>query len=204
MWNSSWLKVCKSLFEFTDPITSFKGNSQIRALCIGWQKIVAFLNSSGASQVVSVVKNPPANAGDSRDMGLIPGSRRSSGEENGNPLHSSILAWEIPWTEELEGYSPWGYEESDMAERVCARALLPHYPLQTDFDLQYIKKSTWTFSYWKSFKGLQNCKSYYKVLMRTDTLHWIICCCCRLGCSCVFRQSIASCDNAGPQTIQWK
>ena len=42
----------------------------------------------------------------------------------------------------LVGYSPWGYEESDMAERVCARALLPHYPLQTDFDLQYIKKST--------------------------------------------------------------
>ena len=58
MWNSSWLKVCKSLFEFTDPITSFKGNSQICALCIGWQKIVAFLNSSGASPVVSVVKNP--------------------------------------------------------------------------------------------------------------------------------------------------
>ena len=116
MWNSSWLKVCKSLFEFTNPITSFKGNSQIRALCIGWQKIVAFLNSSGASQVVSVVKNPPANAGDSRDMGLIPGSRRSSGEENGNPLHSSILAWEIPWTEELEGYSPQGHKESDTTE----------------------------------------------------------------------------------------
>ena len=66
-----------------------------------------------------MVKNPPANAGDSRDMGLIPGSGRSSGEENGNPLRSSILAWEIPWTEELEDYSPWGYKESDMTERVC-------------------------------------------------------------------------------------
>ena len=43
----------------------------------------------------SVVKNPSANAG---DMGLIPGSRRSSGEGNGN--YSNILAWEIPWTEE--------------------------------------------------------------------------------------------------------
>ena len=31
----------------------------------------------------SVVKNPPANAG---DMGLIPGPGRSPGEENGNPL----------------------------------------------------------------------------------------------------------------------
>ena len=28
--------------------------------------------------------------------------------------HSSILAWEIPWTEEPVGYSPWGCKESDM------------------------------------------------------------------------------------------
>ena len=27
--------------------------------------------------------------------------------------HSSILAWEIPWTEELGGYSSWGHKESD-------------------------------------------------------------------------------------------
>ena len=37
----------------------------------------------------SVVKNPSANAG---DVGLIPGSGRSPGRENGNPLQ--ILAWE--------------------------------------------------------------------------------------------------------------
>ena len=24
--------------------------------------------------------------------------------------HSSILAWEIPWTEDLAGYSPWGHK----------------------------------------------------------------------------------------------
>ena len=30
--------------------------------------------------------------------------------------HSSILAWEIPWTEESAGYSPWGQKESDMTE----------------------------------------------------------------------------------------
>ena len=28
--------------------------------------------------------------------------------------HSSILAWEIPWTGELDGYSPWGHKELDM------------------------------------------------------------------------------------------
>ena len=43
----------------------------------------------------SVVKNPPASAG---DMGLIPGSERSP--EEGNATYPSILAWEIPWTEE--------------------------------------------------------------------------------------------------------
>ena len=30
--------------------------------------------------------------------------------------HSSILAWVIPWTDCLEGYSPWGPKESDTAE----------------------------------------------------------------------------------------
>ena len=44
------------------------------------------------------VKNPPANAGDIRDMGLIPGLGRSL--EKKMATHSSILAWEIPWTEE--------------------------------------------------------------------------------------------------------
>ena len=43
----------------------------------------------------SVVKNPPADAGDS---GSVSGSRRSPGEGNGNPLQYSCL--EIPWTEE--------------------------------------------------------------------------------------------------------
>ena len=38
-----------------------------------------------------MVKNPPANAGDVRNMGLIPGSGRSPGEENGNPLQYSCL-----------------------------------------------------------------------------------------------------------------
>jgi len=38
-----------------------------------------------ASQMV-VVNNPPANAGDARDASSIPGSRRSSGGRNGNPL----------------------------------------------------------------------------------------------------------------------
>ena len=48
-----------------------------------------------------VVKNPPANAGDKRGMGLIPGSGRSLEKEMAT--HSSILAWIIPWTEQPDG-----------------------------------------------------------------------------------------------------
>ena len=39
----------------------------------------------------TVVKNPPANAGDARDTGLIPGSERSPGAGNGNTLQYSCL-----------------------------------------------------------------------------------------------------------------
>ena len=39
----------------------------------------------------TVVKNPPTDERDARDMGLIPGSGRSLGEVNGNPLQYSCL-----------------------------------------------------------------------------------------------------------------
>ena len=43
------------------------------------------------------------SAGNTRDVGLIPALGRSLEEELAT--HSSILAWRIPWTENLEGYS---------------------------------------------------------------------------------------------------
>ena len=49
----------------------------------------------------SLGKESTCNAGDTGDLGSIPGSGRSPGEENGN--HPSILAREIPWTEEAGG-----------------------------------------------------------------------------------------------------
>ena len=51
--------------------------------------------------MVLVVKNLPANAGDVRDVGLIPGLGRPL--EEGMATHSSILAWRIPWIEEPGG-----------------------------------------------------------------------------------------------------
>ena len=49
----------------------------------------------------SVVKNPPADSGDAGDIGSIPELGRSPKKEMAT--HSSILAWEIPWTEEPDG-----------------------------------------------------------------------------------------------------
>ena len=54
----------------------------------------------------TVVKNPPANAEDAGDVGSIPGSGRSPGVGNGNPLQYSCL--KIPWTEELGGLQSMG------------------------------------------------------------------------------------------------
>ena len=49
----------------------------------------------------SVLKNLPANAGDARDTGSIPGWEDPLEEEMAT--HPSILAWRVPWTEEPGG-----------------------------------------------------------------------------------------------------
>ena len=64
----------------------------------------------GTSQVVLVVKNPPANAGDARDSGLMLGVGRSPGGGHSNPLQCYFL--ENPHGQRnLVGYSPQGRKE---------------------------------------------------------------------------------------------
>ena len=64
-----------------------KSKKQSRISCIS-----IMLDRLWALQVVLMVKNLLANAGDIRDMGQsLPGSGRSPGEENGNPLQHSCL-----------------------------------------------------------------------------------------------------------------
>jgi len=65
--------------------------------------------------VAQLVKNPPAKAEDARDTGLVPGSGRFPLEEE-IAINSSILVWEIPWTE--KGYCPWDYKEFDTTEQM--------------------------------------------------------------------------------------
>ena len=61
----------------------------------------------------SVVKNPPANAGDTRDTGSIPGSGRSPGEGNGNPLQCFCLENPMDrgaWWASVHGLTGVGHE----------------------------------------------------------------------------------------------
>ena len=53
------------------------------------------MDKGWASQVVLVVKNPAANAGDAGDTGLIPGSGRSPGGGHGNPLLYRCLEYPV-------------------------------------------------------------------------------------------------------------
>ena len=61
-----------------------------------------------------VVKNSPASTGDGRDAGSS--LSREDPLEEARAIHSSILAWRIPWTEEPGGLQSMGHKESDMTE----------------------------------------------------------------------------------------
>ena len=65
--------------------------------------------------MVQLIKNLPASAGDTRDVGLIPGSGRSSGVGNGNPLQYSCLENSMDrgaWEATVHG----GHQELDTTE----------------------------------------------------------------------------------------
>ena len=67
------------------------------------------------SGVMLLVKNLPANAGDTRDVGSIPGLERSPGEGNGNPLQYSHL-------ENPMDRGAWGLKKLDTTEQLSTHA----------------------------------------------------------------------------------
>ena len=69
---------------------------------------------------MTVVKNPPANAGDLRDVASIPGSGRCL--EKGMVTHSSILAWKSHGQRNLAGYSPQDHKELDITEQLSTHS----------------------------------------------------------------------------------
>ena len=82
-----------------------------------WQSNIPLQTHIWASQVVQLVKNLPSHAGDTGDVSSIPGSCRSPGVGNGNPLQHSCLQ-KLLGQQSLSGYSQWGCREQDMTEQL--------------------------------------------------------------------------------------
>ena len=94
--------MCPCKFTNCSKCTTLVGNM----LIIGGNACV------GASQVALVVKNPPANAGNTRDADSIPGSGRCPGKGHGNSLQYSYLgnatengSWEVTVYRVTESYT---------------------------------------------------------------------------------------------------
>ena len=83
------------------------------------------------SQVALVVKNPPANARDTRDMGSVSGSGRTSGGGHGNPLQYSCLENPMDrgaWRATVHRVARVRHDGSDLAQHTCNKwiELSPH------------------------------------------------------------------------------
>ena len=63
-----------------------------------------------------MVKNLPANVGGAGGVGSVPGSGRSPGEGNGNPVSPQFLPRESHGQKRLAGHSTWGCQELDLSE----------------------------------------------------------------------------------------
>ena len=121
---------------------------------------------NGASQVALVVKNPNANAGDTRDAGWILGSGRSP--RVGSGKHYNILAWKIPWMEEPGGLESMWHPESDIIEQLSTPQLLSH---------AWLFATPWTAAR-QAFLSITNSWSLFK-LMSIESVkasnHLILC-----------------------------
>ena len=76
----------------------------------------------GAFQVELVVKNLPTKAGDLRTQ--VPSLGQEDPLEKNTAIHSSILAWRIPWTEEPGGLQSTGHRDGHDLAHTHARGLL--------------------------------------------------------------------------------
>ena len=144
-WGSFFLKrvLCYCLQDFLSSKSRCSELSYLTTL-------IAYphypVNLPGSSEV----KNLPANAGDAGDLGLIPGSGRSPGEGNGNPLQYSCR--ENPMDRGAWWATVHGVAESDMMEQLTTH----HTPLnyvssEVKLLFKFIKKifSQWLFGAFK-------------------------------------------------------
>ena len=105
-WKRKWLQWVNSLHEVA-KVSEFQ---------------LYHLSLLGVSQVVLVVKNPPANAGNTRDCGFNPWIRKIPWRRAWQSTQV-FLPGESHGLRSLVGQSPWGRKESDTAEHAAHMAL---------------------------------------------------------------------------------
>ena len=103
----------------------------------------------GSSQVAQVVKNPPANAGDTREVGSTPGLGRSPGVGTGNPFQYSRLENSMDrgaWGLQSMGSQTWWscFHVQNTSLLICTR--LWFQPLIPSFSICYHQKEPSIFS----------------------------------------------------------
>ena len=92
-----------------------------------------------------MVKNTPANAGDVRDVGSIPGSGRSPGGGHCNPLRYFCLE-NLHGQRSLVGYSPWRRKGSDTTKATEHTHIRTHTHTHTHALRQHEKECLATFA----------------------------------------------------------
>ena len=131
--------------------------------------------------MVLVEKNPPANAGDSRDMGLTPGSGRSPGEGHGHPLQSSSLenlmdrrAWWATvhgvakrWTQ-LKWLSTQSWSIHTFLKYSCCQYIVCDFPPSVIFVFY-----AFSFSFWDLFVHLNQYSDFYLFISFPTHFAWI-------------------------------
>ena len=113
-----------------------------------------------------MVKNLPANAGDTRDIDSIPGSARFPGGRNGNPFQYSCLD-KFYGQRSLEGYSSWGHKGLDLPE--CA-----YTHTHSDFNVQQELKTTGEAEMFQGDSSERNWKVFLLVGRKQNYLNSLL------------------------------
>ena len=106
----------------------------------------------------SVVKNLPANTGNVRNAGCIPGLGRSLGGGNGNPCQYSCL--EIPWTEKLGGLQSVGSQRVGPTVSGSTATFLYKNNAQEKVPITYLCSKNGQLPISQSFQALQSVSTH--------------------------------------------